>query len=255
MWKDFLYQAISCTPLRSLFLLMAGLGSMTICRPAQAQTKGLGSWNIVNFKYNLDNRWSAFAEAQLRSLQFYDQFHYYEYKGGFNFKVLPTIKLTFGAGQYVTYQEGGNFLIPKNNDEIRLWPQIILFKFLGRLKIEQRYRSEFRFTSNGYRPRFRFRVGVSYEFGERKKIALSASNEIFLTNQNPYFERNRLLFTLSYKLTPTTAAQIGYLQQFDNRLNDEIGIDFLQVGMYFEWSTRRLNQQKASGSTTILGVD
>jgi len=47
----------------------------------------LGSWNIVNIKYNLDNRWSVFGKAQLRALKFYNDFHYYEYKGGFNYKM------------------------------------------------------------------------------------------------------------------------------------------------------------------------
>ena len=41
-----------------------------------AQTFDLGSWNIVNAKYNLDEKWSVFSEAQLRSLKFYTNFHY-----------------------------------------------------------------------------------------------------------------------------------------------------------------------------------
>ena len=48
---------------------------------AQAQNNTLGSWNLVNVKLNYTENWSVFAEAQLRSLKFYDHFHYYEYKG------------------------------------------------------------------------------------------------------------------------------------------------------------------------------
>jgi hypothetical protein len=47
-----------------------------------AQVFELGSWNILNFKYNNNEKWSVFGEAQLRSLNFYNNFHYYEYKGG-----------------------------------------------------------------------------------------------------------------------------------------------------------------------------
>jgi hypothetical protein len=203
-----------------------------------AQTFDLGSWNIVNIKYNFNQKWSTFGEAQLRSLKFYNHYHYYEYKGGINYKVHKNVKLTLGAGSYQTYKEGGDFVLPKNNDEFRIWPQVILFQSIGKLKIEQRYRSEFRFTSNGYRNRFRYRLGVSYPFGkernEYKPFQVSASNEIFFTDKEPFFERNRMLFAFNYKPSKATTMQIGYLHQFDYKINDETGKDFLQFGIYIE---------------------
>ena len=203
-----------------------------------AQNFDLGSWNILNIKYNHNEKWSFFGEAQLRSLKFYNNFHYYEFKGGINFKAHKNLKLTLGAGSYQTFNEGGNFVLPKNNDEFRLWPQAVLFQSIGKLKIEQRYRYEFRFTSNGYRNRFRYRLGVSYPFGKEqdnyKPFQISASNELFFTNTEPYFERNRMLVTLNYKPSKSTTLQIGYLHQFDYKINDETGRDFLQLGYFIE---------------------
>jgi long-subunit fatty acid transport protein len=63
---------------------------------------------------------------------------------------------------------------------------------------------------------------------------VSASNELFFTNNEPYFERNRVAFGLGYKPTSATSLQIGYLHQFDYRINDETGRDFLQVGYFVE---------------------
>ena len=63
-----------------------------------AQNLDLGSWNIVNLKYNYNEKWSVFGEAQLRSLKFYSDFHYYECKGGVNYSVQNNVKLTLGAG-------------------------------------------------------------------------------------------------------------------------------------------------------------
>ncbi len=77
-----------------------------------AQSVELGSWNILNLKYSYDEKWSVFGEGQLRSLQFYNDFHYYEYKVGINYKLHKNLKLTFGAGSYQTYKEGGNFVLP-----------------------------------------------------------------------------------------------------------------------------------------------
>lgn len=208
-----------------------------------AQAFDLGSWNILNVKYNLDEKLSFFGEAQLRSIKFYSNFHYYEYKGGINYKVHKNVKLTLGAGSYQTYKEGGDFVLPKNNDEFRIWPQVILFQSIGKLKIEQRYRAELRFTSNGYRNRFRYRLGISYPFGkernEYKPFQVSASNEIFFTDKEPYFERNRMLLACNYKPSKATTIQIGYLHQFDYKINDETGRDFLQIGYFIELFRKR----------------
>lgn len=208
-----------------------------------AQKVDLGSWNIINVKYNHDQKWSLFGEAQLRSLKFYNNFHYYEYKAGINYKVQKNLKLTVAAGSYQTYKEGGDFRLPKNNDEFRLWPQLILFQSIGRLKIEQRYRAEFRFTSDGYRNRFRYRLGLAYPLGRDKgdyrPFQINASNELFFTDREPYFERNRMLVAFSYKPTKTSTLQLGYLHQFDYKINDETGRDFLQIGYFFELPRRQ----------------
>ncbi len=204
----------------------------------KGQVADLGSWNILNLKYNYDNKWSAFAETQLRSLKFYNNFHYYEYKGGINYKLNKEVSFTLAAGNYQTYKEGGNFLLPKNNDEFRLWPQFSLTQTIGKLKFEQRYRSEFRFTDNGYSNRFRYRLALMYAFGKQKNdykpFQLSISNELFFTYKEPYFERNRIQTAFNYRVNKRASIQLGYLHQFDYKINDETGRDFLVIGFYYE---------------------
>jgi hypothetical protein len=203
-----------------------------------AQSVDLGSWNILNIKYNHTDKLSLFGEGQIRSFRFYNYFHYYEFKGGINYKIHKSVQLTLGAGSYQTYKEGGNFELPKNNDEFRLWPQIIFYQEINKLKIEQRYRVEMRWTSSGFRNRFRYRIGISYPFGKDTKgykpFQASFSNELFFTDNEPYFERNRIQMTLNYKTTKSSTIQLGYLHQFDYKINDETGRDFLVVGFYYE---------------------
>ncbi len=231
--------------MRSTFILI--LAWVLCLNNATAQSLELGSWNIVNVKYIHTDKLSFFAESQLRSLKFYNHFHYYEYKGGVNYKAYKNMQFTLGAGSYQTYKEGGDFVLPKNNDELRIWPQVILFQSVGELKIEQRYRAELRWTSNGYRNRFRYRFGVSYPFGKErnnvKPFQISASNELFFTDTEPYFERNRLLFALNYKTAKSTTLQIGYLHQFDYKINDETGRDFFVLGVYFDFSRKAKSNQ------------
>jgi hypothetical protein len=223
---------------------------LTFVTSASAQKFEIGSWNIINVKYSIDNKWSTFGEAQLRSLKFYNHFHYYEYKGGVSYKANKNVNIALGAGSYQTYKEGGSFVLPKNNDEFRIWPQIVLSQSIGKFSIEQRYRAEMRFTSNGYRNRFRYRLGLSYPFGGEKNgykpFQINASNELFFTNNEPYFERNRALISLNYKPTKTTTLQVGYLHQFDYKINDETGRDFLQIGYFIDLFRR----QSASNNFT-----
>jgi len=63
-----------------LFLLFIGT-SFSL----KSQQTNLGSWNILNVKYTLSDKWSFFGEGQIRSLKLYDHFHYYEVKGGVNY--------------------------------------------------------------------------------------------------------------------------------------------------------------------------
>lgn len=203
-----------------------------------AQTFDLGTWSILNVKYNLNEKWSVWGEGQIRSLKFFTNFHYYEYKGGINYKSTKNLALTIGTGSYQTYREGGDFVLPKNNDEFRIWPQVILNQSINKFKIEQRYRVELRFTNNGYRNRFRYRLGLSYPLGKQKDeynpLQINLSNEIFFTDNEPYFERNRMLFSINYKPTKVSTIQIGYLHQFDYKIDDETGRDFLQIGYFID---------------------
>lgn len=204
-----------------------------------AQNIEIGSWNVVNIKYNFNEKWSAFGEGQLRSLQFYDDFHYYEFKGGANYKAQKNLTATIGSGTYQTYQEGGSFKTPKNNNEFRIWPQITLLQKVSNFQIEQRYRTELRYTTTGYKNRFRYRLGVSLPFGANKnglqRYQISASNELFFTNNEPYFERNRFIAAFNVKSSKNATFQIGYVSQFDYKINDETGRDFILIGYFIEF--------------------
>lgn len=210
------------------------------CWPSagNAQRGDLGSWNILNVKLDHSDRLTVFVEGQVRSLGFYNTFHYHEYKAGFSYKALPALRIGLGGGRYDTYAETGDFVRPKQNSELRIWPHATLEGALGRVKVEHRYRAELRWTSNGYRNRFRYRLGFAYAFGQdrggQRPFQLTANNELFFTDREPYFERNRSALTFNYRLGPALVAQIGYLHQFDYRINDETGRDFLMLGLFIE---------------------
>lgn len=197
-----------------------------------------GTWNIINAKMDLNPRISVFAEGQLRSLKFYNEYHYYEIKGGLNYKAHKNLAVSMAFGKYDTYREGGNFEKPKNNAEIRLWPQVLLSQEINNWKFENRFRTEMRFTSFGYRNRFRNRFGILYPLTKKKNVEVGVFNELFFTNNEPYFERNRFSINIFYKPNKSNAFMMGYLNQFDYRINDETGKNFLQLGYYYSFSRK-----------------
>jgi hypothetical protein len=206
--------------------------SVVACLSVRGQT-GLGSWNILNIKSDINKKWSLFGEGQIRSLSFYNEFHYYEVKGGVQYRLDKNFTLSVGAGSFDTYRGGGNFT-QIVNDETRIWQQVQMTQQLKRLRFEHRYRAEQRFTTNGFRNRFRYRLGAVVPLN-RATVAVgtlyfNAWNELFFTNRAPYFERNRLGLILGYVAHPRLTLQLGWVNQFDYRINDETGRDFLQIG-------------------------
>jgi hypothetical protein len=49
---------------------------------------------------------------------------------------------------------------------------------------------------------------------------------------------------LNYKPTKTTTLQVGYLHQFDYKINDETGRDFLQIGYFIDLFRRQSASNK-----------
>lgn len=185
-------------------------------------------------------------ETQLRSLSFYDQFHYYEYKTGVTYKIKNSVSITTGIGSYNTYSEGGNFENPIQNKEIRSWFQLNMKNDLDFVVLEHRYRAEQRFTSNGYKNRFRYRLGAIVPINNKqivpKTFYVSAWNEIFFTDNEPYFERNRMFVGLGYEFSKQLAVQIGYIHQFDYKINDETGRYFLNIALLYTFDLSNKNE-------------
>ena len=215
---------------------------------------GLGTWNVTNINAKINDKWSVFAEAQLRSLSFYNQFHYYEYKGGVTYKISKNYSVTTGIGSYNTFSEGGNFETPIKNQEVRTWIQINMKNPIEWLTFEHRYRAEQRFTSNGYKNRFRYRISATVPLNnkkiEPKTVYALIWNEIFFTDNEPYFERNRLLIGGGYEFSDKIAVQIGYIYQFDYKINDETGRDFLNLSLLYNFNLSKKSTKEFNPTTS-----
>ena len=206
----------------------------------------IGTWNVLNFNAKFTDHWSAFAETQVRSISFYNNFHYHEFKIGANYLLLKNFVATAGIGSYATYSEIGNFESPIQNKEIRTWTQFAIKTPLDRVLFENRFRFEQRFTSNGYRNRYRIRIGATIPINhfkiQPKTISFIGWNELFFTNKEPYFERNRIFLGFGYEMNNHFSFQTGYISQFDYKINDETGKDFINISLLYQLDLRKKKQ-------------
>jgi hypothetical protein len=214
-------------------------------------TAQLGTWNIINAKLELSKKWNVFGETQLRSLKYYKNFHYYEIKAGATYRFSKTFSVSAGIGMFDTYASGGTFKTPMANDETRSWLQLTMSQTERILKFEHRYRAEQRWTSNGFRNRFRYRLSTVLPLNkkkvESKTFYLNAADEIFFTNKAPYFERNRLFLGGGYVLSDLFTLQAGWLQQFDYKINDETGRSFFQISFLFDIDAKKKKAEQVPG--------
>lgn len=212
------------------------LGGILLCGNLQAQTKQLGSWTVLNARLNLAKKWGVWGELQLRSQSFYNNFYYYEAKGGLLYSWNKNFVFLLGSGKYVTYDisEDGNFNKPLVTNETRLWQELNTAQYLDRVKFEHRYRIEQRWLNGNYRNRFRYRFMMALPLNkpkfEKGTLFLSAFDEVFFTSKTPYFERNRVFGGVGYQATKNLVVLPGYLYQFDYHPdNKSAGKHFFQL--------------------------
>ncbi len=226
---------------------------LVVSSSAIAQTSHLGSWNVINTKLTLSEKWSVFNELQLRSHSFYNDHFYYEVKGGVSYAINKNFSVILGTGKYITYTVGDNFTKPITSNETRLWQQLTMSQYLRRLKLEHRYRIEQRWYSNNtYKNRFRYRLMAALPLNKEKigpkTFYLASFDEIFLTNKTPYFERNRFFFGFGYQFNKHVTVQPGYLYQFDYRNGNKIAKHFAQLTLLLDINAHLSPREKIPGT-------
>ncbi|MFT3705674.1 MAG: DUF2490 domain-containing protein [Agriterribacter sp.] len=206
---------------------------------ATAQQKNLGTWHVVNAQYNINKNWFVWGEVQTRSQKFFDDFFYYETKGGAGLNIGKNFSFLAGTGRYATYSNNGNFKTPFANEEFRLWQQFVISSYVHQVKFEHRYRIEQRWLTNGgYRNRYRYRFNVFLPLNnkkiEAKTFFLNAYDEIFLTNKAPHFERNRVFAGAGYMPDKDITLLAGYLHQYDYTPSVSTAKNFIQFSLLLQ---------------------
>jgi hypothetical protein len=209
--------------------------------PLTIFSQSLGCWNTLNLNYDNGKKWSFSTEFQLRSLQFYKNYNYNEYKAFVSYKVMPNLQTSVVLGRYTTYGNGKTFQNPKLAEEFRAALQVGLSNTLGKVKVDHRYRFEKRFYTSGNRAsRIRYRVGLSMPLDKAKKTTLGVSNEFLIAitqgSKVIRYDKNRVSIGVTRKLNDVVSMQVGYLNQYDSKSLDEPGNKFFVYSLFLNLS-------------------
>jgi hypothetical protein len=196
------------------------LFSIAFIAKAQNNKTGVFSINSITLPGDSTHRWGGYIELQARSNEFFNQFYYYETKGGISYDVAKNYTALLGAGRYYTDDEAA--FNQSQITEFRMWEQMTVSQYLDRLKIEHRYRAEQRWQNGIYRNRFRYRLSMAIPLNnpkiEAKTFFISIFDEIFLSDRAPHFERNRFSAGLGYQFNKAMSLQVGWLNQYNFNL-------------------------------------
>jgi hypothetical protein len=209
--------------------------------PLKMLSQTLGCWNTLNISYDNGKKWSFSSELQLRSLQFYKNYNYNEYKGLVTYKIMPNLQTSIVLGRYTTYGNGKTFQNPKLAEEFRAAIQVGLKNTLGKVGVDHRYRFEKRFYTNGSRAsRVRYRIGLSIPLDKTQKTNLGLSNEFLIAiipgNTVLRYDKNRISVGVTRKMTDMVSMQVGFLNQYDSKSLDEPGNNFFVYSLFLNLS-------------------
>jgi hypothetical protein len=224
---------------------------MFIAIPSKHFGQALGGWNSFNINYDHGKKWSFASELQLRSLQFYKNYNYHEYKGIIGYKLIPNLQTSLVFGRYTTFGSGKTFQNPKLAEEFRLALQLGLKNTIGKFQVDHRYRFEKRYYTSGARGiRIRYRAGLSVPLDEKKRTSFSLSNEFLLAinagSSIIRFDKNRINLGVTRKLSNMVSMQVGYLSQYDSKSADEPGNNFFVYSLFLNMSRLAINKPQHS---------
>jgi hypothetical protein len=209
--------------IRIFVLLFLGLSGPLIFAQQRVDDKRIGNWNVLNVQYAFAPRWGVWGELQTRLQSPFYQLFYYEQKGGIWHNINQNFQVLAGTGHYGTH-DYKNFDEGPTLREFRLWQQLTVHQYLSRLKFEHRYRIEQRILNGKFADRFRYRLSIAVPLNEEKLQAgtffLSLFNEIFLSTQQPHFQRNRAYAGLGYIFNSNVSFLIGWIHQYNYNLQE-----------------------------------
>ncbi len=200
----------------------------------------VSNFNMMSFTYKHNDKWQAYVELQMRSIDDYMLPNYYEAKGGIGYNFIKNNQIFVGAGRYGTYRDSEIY-----QNEFRMWLQYVLSQKIEFIKIDHRFRAEKRFftfpqtNTESNDERYRYRLSLTVPLNDKNistgTIYFNTFEEVFVGPKNPdWFKRNRFYSGFGYQVSDFMNTNIGYMWQKEfSSLNGDKNFHFVYFAVNF----------------------
>jgi hypothetical protein len=181
--------------------------------------KSLGTWDIFLLKGNISKKFSFTGEFNVRANDFHSTYNYSEYKIILSYSLKPNFIIGAGTGGYNTSLTGSFLTTQPSQKEFRIWVEALYKHSLSRFYFDHRIRVERRFTYLENSNRFRYRLAINVPINKLRlsdnTVFFATSNELFIGQGHPSYEKNRFFIGAGYKLNDRFTFQLGNMNQND----------------------------------------
>ena len=179
--------------------------------------EGPGNWLMYFGQNKLSERWSIHTEVQHRNYELSPAtLEQLLMRSGVNYHHRSGVMYTAGYARIHNHVFESEQSAPELTED-RIFQQVIMSHWNGRVKSEHRYRFEQRWVADEFRMRFRYRlmvfIPINTERIEPGTWFAGIYDEVFINSESTFFDRNRLYGALGYQLNSVTQLQIGALHQ------------------------------------------
>jgi hypothetical protein len=207
---------------------------------------GKFSWQIEN-QHRREDEQGDYNEST-RTGNIYHDLNQNVFRPYVHYQASPNVRISLMPLGWIGSNRFSNGKPSSFFGEIRVAPQVIFTQNLKKLRIDNRYRYEFRwigknmpvedhtflyggdFSTTTYRNRFRYQLKMSRPLNkpkmEDKTIYIQAYDEVFMNigqkvgNTN-LLDQNRVMIGLGYRLNKNFSFEAGFMRQTIYRLNNK----------------------------------
>ena len=211
--------------------IILGLSLLLFSTMGYSQSSDLGNWLLYFGNKKIDSKWNWHHEVQYRNYNAIGDLEQLLLRTGIGYNLTENnnnLLLGYGYINSQNYIDNTDEKVTVN--EHRIFQQFITRQSFSRVKLQHRYRFEQRWIDDAdFRLRFRYFLSLNIAINNSdivdKTLYGSIYNEIFINDDQAFFDRNRLYFGIGYKLNKTAKFEFGYMNQFlNNGSRDQINL-------------------------------
>lgn len=157
--------------------------------------------------------------------------------GYYDYEIRKNLKPAIGL-MYLNINSYRDDLTKKSRNEIRPFQQITMNFNSGKLSLSNRFRIEERFLTNPnvfiLRARYLISLQLPFSINQKESYYALFKNEIRLNLCNDdFFDSDRIILGLGYKITPKSAVEIAYINQIESSSTNHYA--FIGFRNQFDW--------------------